>query len=140
MKADGNEHLSERELFGQGIANLVTPLFGGVPATAALARTAVNVRSGATNPSAAIFHSLFLAGFVLLGSQWVGLIPMAALGGVLIATAWRMIHVSMLRELFQRSRVDAGILTVTILTAVAVDLIAAVLVGIALTLVMRKRS
>ena len=140
MKADGNEHLSERELFGQGIANLVTPLFGGVPATAALARTAVNVRSGATNPSAAIFHSLFLAGFVLLGSQWVGLIPLAALGGVLIATAWRMIHVSMLRELFQRSRVDAGILTVTILTAVAVDLIAAVLVGIALTLVMRKRS
>ncbi len=140
MKADGSEHLSERELFGQGIANLVTPLFGGVPATAALARTAVNVRSGATNPSAAIFHSLFLAGFVLLGSQWVGLIPLAALGGVLIATAWRMIHVSMLRELFQRSRVDAGILTVTILTAVAVDLIAAVLVGIALTLVMRKRS
>ena len=140
MKADGNEHLSERELFGQGIGNLVTPLFAGVPATAALARTAVNVRSGATNPSAAIFHSLFLAGFVLLGSQWVGLIPLAALGGVLIATAWRMIHVSMLRELFQRSRVDAGILTVTILTAVAVDLIAAVLVGIALTLVMRKRS
>ncbi|MEY4990734.1 MAG: hypothetical protein RIS08_960 [Actinomycetota bacterium] len=140
MKADGNEHLPNRELFGQGIANLVTPLFGGVPATAALARTAVNVRSGATNPSSAIFHSLFLAGFVLLGSQWVGLIPLAALGGVLIATAWRMIHVSMLQELFQRSRVDAGILTATILTAVAVDLIAAVLVGIALTLVMRKRS
>lgn len=140
MKGDGVEHLSDRELLGQGIANVVTPLFGGVPATAALARTAVNVRAGATNPSAAIFHSLFLAGFLLLVSQWVSLIPLAALGGVLVATAWRMIHLDLLLNLFRRSSADAGILTVTILTAVAVDLIAAVLVGIALTLVMRKRA
>ncbi len=140
MKGDGIPHLSNRELFGQGIANIVTPLFGGVPATAALARTAVNVRSGATNPSAAIFHSLFLAGFLVLAANWVGLIPLAALGGVLVATAWRMIHPEMLKSLFRKSTSDAGILTVTAITAVAVDLIAAVLVGIALTLALRKRG
>ena len=140
IKSDGIDHLPNRELFGQGVANLITPLFGGVPATAALARTAVNVRSGATNPSAAIFHSLFLAGFLLAAADWVGRIPLAALGGVLVATAWRMVHLERLKDLFQRSSKDAGILTVTILTAVAVDLIAAVLVGIALTLVMRKRG
>jgi len=140
MKGDGIAHLSDQELFGQGIANLVTPLFGGVPATAALARTAVNVRSGATNPTAAIFHSLFLAGFLVLAANWVGLIPLAALGGVLVATAWKMIHLDMLKNLYRQSASDAGILTVTVLTAVAVDLIAAVLVGIALTLALRKRN
>lgn len=140
MKDDGLQHLSDRELFGQGVANLVTPLFGGVPATAALARTAVNVRAGATNPSAAIFHSLFLAAFLILGADYVGLIPLAALGGVLVATAWKMIHLDLLRDIFRQSRQDAGILTITILAAVAVDLIAAVLLGIALTLVMRGKQ
>ncbi len=139
MKEDGTSHLPNKELFGQGIANLITPMFGGVPATAALARTAVNVRSGATNPLAAIFHSLMLAAFVLLLSDWVSMIPLAALGGVLVATAWKMVHLDILSALFKKSSADAAILTVTMLTAVLVDLIAAVIVGIVLTLVLRKR-
>lgn len=140
MRADGSSHIPSRELFGQGLANLVTPLFGGVPATAALARTAVNVRSGATNPLAAIFHALILAAFVLVLAQWVSMIPLAALGGVLVATAWKMVHLESLKALFKKSTADAAILTVTMLTAVLVDLIAAVIVGIVLTLVLRKRS
>jgi SulP family sulfate permease len=139
MKADGSAHIPSRELLGQGLANLITPLFGGVPATAALARTAVNVRAGATNPLAAIFHALILAAFVLVLAEWVSMIPLAALGGVLVATAWKMVHVENLRVLFKKSTADAAILTVTMLTAVLVDLIAAVIVGIVLTLALGKR-
>lgn len=139
MKADGSAHIPSRELLGQGLANLITPLFGGVPATAALARTAVNVRAGATNPLAAIFHALILAAFVLVLAEWVSMIPLAALGGVLVATAWKMVHVENLKVLFKKSTADAAILTVTMLTAVLVDLIAAVIVGIVLTLALRKR-
>jgi len=88
----GQRHDSDRELVGQGLANLAGPLFGGIPATAAIARTAVNVRSGATSRWAALTHAVFLLLVVLLAARWVSEIPLAALAGVLVATAVHMVR------------------------------------------------
>ncbi len=123
-------HDPDRELFGQGIANLVAPLVGGIPATAAIARTAVNVRAGATTRLAAVVHALVLLGIVLVLTDAVSLIPIAALAGVLIATAIRMVEVSSVRVLLHTSRSDALVLTVTFVATVALDLATAVILGI----------
>ena len=124
-------HDSDRELFGQGVANLVTPLFGGIPATAAIARTAVNVRAGARSRLSAITQSLVLLVVVLVASRWVSDIPLAALAGVLIATAVRMVEVSSLRALLRSTHGDALVLGVTALATVVFDLVTAVLLGLA---------
>jgi MFS superfamily sulfate permease-like transporter len=123
-------HDPNRELFGQGIANLVTPLFGGIPATAAIARTAVNVRSGASSRLSSTVHAGVLLVIVLFLVKAVALIPLAALAGVLIATAVRMVEVSSVRALVHSSRGDAAVLVVTFLATVALDLATAVIVGI----------
>ncbi|MEO8107814.1 MAG: SulP family inorganic anion transporter [Actinomycetes bacterium] len=125
-----DRHDPDRELFGQGIANLASPLFGGIPATAAIARTAVNVRSGATSRLAALVHALVLLIIVLLLADAVSLIPLAALAGVLIATAIRMVEVSSVRVLFRSSRSDTAVLVVTFTATVALDLATAVILGI----------
>lgn len=123
-------HDPDRELFGQGLANIASPLFGGIPATAAIARTAVNVRSGAVSRLAAIVHSAVLLGVVLALGALVGLIPLAALSGVLIATALRMVEVSSLRALLHSGRSDTLVLVVTFVATVALDLATAVILGI----------
>jgi SulP family sulfate permease len=123
-------HDPDRELFGQGIANVVTPLFGGIPATAAIARTAVNVRSGASSRLAALVHAAVLLLIVLLLVDAVALIPLAALAGVLIATAIRMVEVSSVRALVHSSRSDFVVLAVTFVATVALDLATAVILGI----------
>lgn len=127
----GERHDPDRELFGQGVANLVTPLFGGIPATAAIARTAVNVRAGARTRLAALSHSALLL-LALCAGPWVGLIPLAALAGVLIATAVRMVQVSSLAALARATRGDAIVLAVTAAATVLADLVTAVVVGLAL--------
>ena len=126
----GRRHDPDRELVGQGIANVVTPLFGGVPATAAIARTAVNVRSGATSRLAAVVHAVVLLAIVLVASRWVGEIPLAALAGVLIATAFQMVRVSSLLALARATRGDAVVLAVTAAATVTFDLVTAVLAGL----------
>ncbi len=126
----GRRHDSNRELVGQGLANLAAPLFGGIPATAAIARTAVNVRSGATTRLAALTHALVLLVMVLVAAQWVGEIPRAALAGVLIATAVQMVRVSSLAALFRSTRGDATVLSITALATITFDLVTAVLVGL----------
>ena len=103
-------HDSNRELVGQGLANLGAPLFGGIPATAAIARTAVNVRSGATSRLAALTHAVMLLLVVLVAARWVGEIPLAALAGVLIATAIQMVRVSSLTALLRSTPGDAAVL------------------------------
>ncbi len=123
-------HDPDRELFGQGVANLVSPLFGGIPATAAIARTAVNVRSGASSRLAALSHAAFLALVVLLIAPAVERIPLAALAGVLLATALRMIEVTSLRALLRSSRGDALVLVGTTAATVVLDLVTAVILGI----------
>ncbi len=126
----GERHDSNRELFGQGIANLASPLFGGIPATAAIARTAVNVRSGARSRLAAVTQSLALLGVILAASHWVASIPLAALAGVLIATAVQMIEVSSLTALLRSTRGDAAVLVMTAVATVAFDLVTAVILGL----------
>ncbi|SES40673.1 SulP family inorganic anion transporter [Lentzea albida] len=133
--ADGmsvnQRHNPDRELFGQGVANVVTPLFGGVPATAAIARTAVNVRSGATSRLAALVHAVTLAVIMLAAAPAVGRIPLAVLAGVLIATAVRMVEVGSVRVLMRANRSDAVVLALTAIATLALDLVTAVIVGIA---------
>jgi len=126
----GRRHDPDRELVGQGLANLAAPLFGGIPATAAIARTAVNIRSGASSRLAAVTHSLILLAATLLAARWVGMIPLAALAGVLIATAVHMVRVSSLRPLLRSSRGDAAVLVLTTVATVAFDLVTAVVVGL----------
>jgi SulP family sulfate permease len=133
-------HDSNRELFGQGLANLVVPFFGGVPATAALARTAVNVRSHARSRHAAISHSVLLAAIVIALPGLVSQIPLAALAGVLFATTARMIKPSELLALARESRLDALLLVATFAMTIALDLISAVIVGLALFLLLRKTA
>jgi MFS superfamily sulfate permease-like transporter len=123
-------HDPDRELFGQGLANLASPLLGGIPATAAIARTAVNVRSGARSRLAAVVHSVVLLVVVLALAPVVGWIPLAALAGVLVATAVRMVEVSSLRALVRVSRSDAFVLALTFLATVVLDLATAVVLGI----------
>ncbi|MCW2857885.1 MAG: ychM 2 [Marmoricola sp.] len=126
----GDRHDADRELFGQGLANLVVPLFGGIPATAAIARTAVNVRAGAASRLAAVTHALLLLVVVLVASQWVARIPLAALAGVLIATAIQMIRVSSVLALVHATRGDAVVLAVTAAATVFLNLVTAVLIGL----------
>lgn len=128
----GQRHNPDRELFGQGLANLAAPLFGGVPATAAIARTAVNVRAGAQSRLSAFSHAVILLLFMLVAAPLVGVIPLAALGGVLLATTVQMIQVGSIKAILRSSRGDAFVLVLTFLTTVAIDLITAVIVGIVL--------
>jgi SulP family sulfate permease len=126
----GERHDPDRELFGQGVANIGTALFGGVPATAAIARTAVNVRSGAQSRLASVVQSVALLGVMLGASRLVSGIPLAALAGVLIATAVQMVEISSLRGLLRSTRGDAIVLVVTAVLTLAFDLVTAVVLGI----------
>ncbi|WP_108718681.1 SulP family inorganic anion transporter [Miniimonas sp. S16] len=124
--------LPDRELVGQGMASIASGVFGGMPATGAIARTAVNVRAGAQSRLAAVVHALCLALVVLVGAGLASLIPLAALAGVLIATAFRMVNVREATTLLRLGRGPALTFLVTIVCTVALDLITAVEVGIVL--------
>ena len=125
----GERHDPNRELFGQGVANVVTPFFGGVPATAAIARTAVNVRGGSRSRLGAITQSLALLLVVVVAAGWVSRIPLAALAGVLIATVVQMVEVSSIRALLRATRGDALVLVATAAATIAFDLVVAVVAG-----------
>ncbi|MEH0548041.1 SulP family inorganic anion transporter [Streptomyces sp. B21-105] len=126
----GQQHDPDKELFGQGIANLAAPLFGGVPATAAIARTAVNVRTGAGSRLAALTHAAVLAVIVFAVAPLVSKIPLAALAGVLLATAIRMVEVGALRAIVKATRSDAIVLVLTAVATIALDLVYAVVIGL----------
>ncbi|KFG06266.1 MULTISPECIES: SulP family inorganic anion transporter [Streptomyces] len=126
----GQKHDPDRELFGQGLANIAAPLFGGVPATGAIARTAVNVRTGAGSRLAALTHAAILALIVFAAAPLVSKIPLAALAGVLLATAVRMVEVGSLRAMARATRSDALILALTAVATLALDLVYAVIIGL----------
>ena len=130
----------DRELFGQGLANLAAPVFGGVPATGAIARTAVNVRAGASSKLAAVVHAGVLAVIVFTAGPLVSLIPLAALAGVLFATAVQMIESASLLALARSTRSDAAVLALTFVVTVAVDLVTAVAVGVGVAVVLALRA
>jgi SulP family sulfate permease len=138
--SDAAPHDPDRELFGQGLANLVTPLFGGMPATGAIARTAVNVRSGGRTRLAAITHALVLVAVVYLGGSLVAEIPLAALAGVLMVTACRMVDVHGVRMVLRSTRGDAAVLLLTAAATIAFDLIVAVEIGVAVAALLALRA
>ncbi|MFB7844279.1 SulP family inorganic anion transporter [Microbacterium sp. NPDC056052] len=128
--ADTGAYDADRELVGQGLASIASGLFGGMPATGAIARTAVGVRAGARTRVAAVTHGLLLLAIVLVGSAVVSRIPLAALAGVLMVTACRMIAPRTVRTILRTSRADALVFCVTAVVTVSVDLIYAVLIGL----------
>lgn len=130
----------DRELFGQGLANVFSGLFGGMPATGAFARTAVNVRSGAQTRLAAAFHALVLLAGCWAAAQWISLIPLAALGGVLVVTAARMIERHAIRSILHSTTSDALVFVATFGITVFIDLVTAVLVGIAISSILALRA
>ncbi|WP_233624718.1 SulP family inorganic anion transporter [Actinoplanes sp. ATCC 53533] len=134
------QHDPDRELFGQGLANLAAPVFGGVPATAAIARTAVNVRAGARSKLASLTHAVALAVIVLAAAPLVGRIPLAALAGVLLATTVRMVEAGSLLALARATRGDALVLILTFTVTVALDLVTAVAVGVGVAIVLALRA
>ena len=128
--ADTGPYDPDRELVGQGIASIGSGLFGGMPATGAIARTAVNVRSGGRTRLASIVHAAVLLLFVLVLSGPVGMIPLAGLAGVLMLTAYRMVHKATMRSILKSARSDAAAFIVTAIITVSFDLIIAVVIGI----------
>ncbi len=137
--SDGGRHDPDRELFGQGLANVVSPLFGGMPSTGAIARTAVNVRAGARTRVAALVHAVVLVLVVFFGGDLVSEIPLAALAGVLMVTAARMVEIHNVRAVLRSTRSDALVLVLTAAATIAFDLIVAVEVGVAVAVVLALR-
>jgi SulP family sulfate permease len=121
----------DRELTGQGLASIAAGLFGGMPATGAIARTAVNVRSGAKTRLSAVVHAVVLLAIVYLAAGLVGRIPLAALGGVLMVTATRMVSRRTVSAILRSTRADAVVFVLTALITVAFDLIVAIQIGLA---------
>lgn len=130
----------DRELLGQGLASVASGVFGGMPATGAIARTAVNVRAGALTRVSAIVHSLVLLAVVYLATGPVSAIPLSALAGVLMVTSFRMISAATVRQIIRSTRSDALTFVVTATVTVCFDLIEAVEIGIVVAAVFAIRS
>ena len=138
--ADTGSYDPDRELVGQGLASLAAGLFGGMPATGAIARTAVNVRAGAATRVAAITHALVLLIVISVVAGPVGTIPLAALSGVLMVTAVRMVHPATVRSILRSTGADAAAFVITAVVTVSVDLIVAVVIGMIVAGVFTIRS
>lgn len=133
--ADGmieGRHRSNMELVGQGIANLVCPLFGGIPATGAIARTATNVKNGGRSPVAGMVHAATLLLILLFFGKWAALIPMPTLAGILVVVAWNMSEAHLFARLLRAPRGDVLVLLSTFGLTVLVDLTVAIQVGMVL--------
>ena len=128
----GGRHRSNCELVAQGTANIASALFGGLPATGALARTATNVRSGARSPVSGMLHALFLLGFMLVLAPWMSYIPLVALAAVLLVVAWNMAEIDSFRSLLQGPVGDRVVLLLTFALTVMFDLTVAIEVGLVL--------
>ena len=125
----GGRHRSNMELVGQGVANIVTPLFGGIPATGAIARTATNVKNGGRTPIAGMVHALTLLLIVLFFGRWAALIPLAALAAILVVVAYHMSEWRAFRAELTAPRSDVIVLVITFSLTVLVDLTVAIEVG-----------
>lgn len=126
-------HRSNTELIAQGIANIVTPFFGGIPATGAIARTATNVRNGGRTPIAGMTHAVVLLLIMLVFGQWAKLIPMSVLAGILIVVAYNMSEWRSFYGILKGSRFDIMVLLTTFFLTVMVDLTVAIQIGVVLS-------
>jgi sulfate permease, SulP family len=129
----GARHRPNMELIGQGVANIASPLFGGIPATGALARTATNVKSGGRTPVAGIVHALTVLLITLFFGRWAALIPMATLAGILLVVAYQMSEWRVFRAELSSPREDVAVLLITFLLTALVDLTVAIAVGMVLS-------
>src|SRR3954471_10127479 len=128
----GTRHRSNMELIAQGFGNIVSVIFGGVPATGAIARTATNIKSGGKTPISAVIHSVFLLLVLLFIGKWAALIPMATLAAVLIVVAYNMSGWREFVHLLKSPRGDIAVLFATFLLTVFIELTVAIQVGILL--------
>jgi SulP family sulfate permease len=135
----GGRHRSNAELLAQGLANIASPLFGGIPATGAIARTATNVRNGGRSPIAGIVHSATLLVILIVAGTWASLIPMATLAGILVVVAYNMSEWHVFIRLLRGPRSDALVLVTTFLLTVAIDLTVAIQVGVVLAALLFMR-
>jgi SulP family sulfate permease len=128
----GGRHRSNAELVAQGIANIVTPIFGGIPATGAIARTATNVKNGGRTPVAGMIHALTLLLITLFFGRWAGYIPFATLAAILTIVAYHMSEWRAFRGEFTAPRSDLAVMLATFVLTVVVDLTVAIQVGVVL--------
>jgi len=133
----GSRHRSNMELVAQGIANIAAPVFGGIPATGAIARTATNVRNGGRTPVAGLVHAAVLLVVTLFAGRYAARIPMATLAAILVVVAYHMSEWRVVRsELRGAPRADAAVLAATLGLTVMVDLTVAIAVGMVLAAVL----
>jgi len=132
----GTRHDSNQELLGQGLANIIAPLFGGFAATGAIARTATNIRNGGNSPLAGLVHALTLVLIVLLLAPLAANVPLAALAAILFVVAWNMSGARHFVRVVRRApQADVAILLVTCFLTVFTDLVVAVNIGVILAIV-----
>jgi len=138
----GGNHRSNTELIAQGIANIVAPFFGGIPATGAIARTATNVKNGGRTPIAGIAHAVTLLLIMLLFGKWAKLIPMSVLAGVLIVVSYNMSEWRSFKSILRGSKFDITILLTVFFLTIFVDLTIAIEIGVVLSalLFMKRMS
>ena len=138
----GGRHRSNMELVAQGIANIASPLFGGMPATGAIARTATNVKNGGRTPVAGMTHALTLLLITLFFGRWAALIPLATLAAILVVVAFHMSEWRTFASEFRAPKSDVAVLLTTFLLTVLVDLTVAIEVGMVLAafLFMRRMA
>jgi SulP family sulfate permease len=136
----GGRHRSNTELIAQGIANMASGLFGGIPATGAIARTATNVKNGGRTPIAGIIHAITLLLIMIFFSKWAALIPMATLAGILVVIAWHMSEWESFIDFLKGPKTDVVILLTTFLLTVLVDLTVAIEIGMVLASLLFMRN
>ncbi|MFL9484852.1 SulP family inorganic anion transporter [Chitinophagaceae bacterium LWZ2-11] len=136
----GDEHRSNTELIAQGAGNFFSALFGGIPATGAIARTAANIKSGGRTPVAGMVHALTLLLMIVVAGKWAAYIPMAALAGILMVVAYNMSEWKTFLSLLKGPRSDAIVLLITFLLTVLVDLTAAIEIGMVLAVFLFMRN
>ncbi|WHY02904.1 SulP family inorganic anion transporter [Neobacillus sp. DY30] len=137
--ADGmtnSKHNSNKELIGQGIANMVTPLFGGIPATGAIARTATNIKNGAVSPLSGIIHGVVVLLVLLFFAPFASFIPLASMAPILMVVAWNMSERKVFAHILKTKSTDSLVLVVTFLLTVFVNLTMAVEVGLVMAAVL----
>ena len=128
----GGRHRSNMELVAQGVANIASPIMGGIPATGAIARTATNIKNGGRTPVAGMVHALTLLVITLAAGAWAALVPMATLAAILVVVAYQMSEWRAFRAELRSPRSDVAVLLVTFLLTVFVDLTVAIEVGMVL--------
>lgn len=128
----GRRHRSNTELIAQGAANIASSMFGGIPATGAIARTATNVKNGAVSPIAGMIHAVVLLVILVSAGQWAALIPLPTLAGILLVVAYNMSELHLFGYVLRSTRSDALVLVTTFLLTVFVDLTVAIQVGVVL--------